>query len=87
MLLPGERLTDAALVVPSTSAVMKQPMSPWIVFPSLTLFSQLRFPIMFYPRVLSMCADALVSLARLQKFLSLGALTTLSYMATSSIAT
>lgn len=42
-----------------------------VVFPSLTLFSQLRFPVMFFPRVLSMCADAQVSLARLQKFLQL----------------
>ena len=38
------------------SGVMGHEMQPWIVFPSLTLFSQLRFPIMFYPRVLSMCA-------------------------------
>lgn len=53
------------------TAVMGQKMSAWVVFPSLTLFSQLRFPVMFFPRVLSMSADALVSLARLQKFLQL----------------
>jgi len=53
------------------SAVMQRPMSSWVIFPSLTLFNQLRFPIMFLPRVLSMSADALVSLRRIQKFISL----------------
>ena len=53
------------------SAVMKRPMESWIIFPSLTLFNQLRFPIMFLPRVLSMSADALVSLRRIQRFLAL----------------
>ena len=53
------------------SAVMHRTMSSWVIFPALTLFNQLRFPIMFFPRVLAMCADALVSLQRLQKFLGL----------------
>jgi ABC-type multidrug transport system fused ATPase/permease subunit len=53
------------------SAVMKRQMASWIIFPSLSLFNQLRFPIMFLPRVLSMCADAVVSLKRLQGYLGL----------------
>ena len=43
----------------------------YVIFPSLTLFNQLRFPIMFFPRVLSMLADAIVSLSRLHRFLAL----------------
>lgn len=31
------------------SAVMKRQMAPWIIFPALSLFNQLRFPIMFLP--------------------------------------
>jgi ABC-type multidrug transport system fused ATPase/permease subunit len=53
------------------SAVMKREMAAWIIFPALSLFNQLRFPIMFLPRVLSMCADALVSLKRLQRYIAL----------------
>lgn len=41
------------------------------VFPSLVLFNQLRFPVIFYPRVLNQSADALVSLRRLARFFSL----------------
>ena len=52
------------------SAVMHGPMTPYVIFPALSLFNQLRFPIMFLPRVLSMCADALVSLKRLQTYVS-----------------
>jgi len=47
---------------------MRKPMLPSIIFPSLTLFSLLRFPVMFYPRCLSLCADAIVALNRLQKY-------------------
>lgn len=53
------------------SGVMRRAMTADVIFPSLTLFNQLRFPIMFFPRVASMCADALVSLQRLHKFLAL----------------
>jgi hypothetical protein len=28
---------------------MKRQMAPWIIFPALSLFNQLRFPIMFLP--------------------------------------
>lgn len=41
------------------------------VFPSLVLFNQLRFPVIFYPRVLNQIADALVALRRLGRFFSL----------------
>jgi len=41
------------------------------VFPSLVLFNQLRFPMIFYPRVLNQIADALVALRRLGRFVSL----------------
>ena len=50
------------------SGVMKRPMTPSVIFPSLSLFSLLRFPVMFYPRCLSLCADAFVALRRLQKY-------------------
>jgi ABC-type multidrug transport system fused ATPase/permease subunit len=53
------------------SAVMHGEMASYIVFPALSLFNQLRFPIMFLPRVLSNAADALVSLKRLQRYLGL----------------
>jgi ABC-type multidrug transport system fused ATPase/permease subunit len=53
------------------SAVAHGVMSSYIIFPSLALFNQLRFPIMFLPRVLSNAADALVSLKRLQRYLAL----------------
>ena len=43
-------------------------MVPEVIFPALTLFSLLRFPVMFYPRCLSLCADAIVALRRLQKY-------------------
>jgi hypothetical protein len=51
------------------SAVMHRKMDASVTFPALALFSALRFPLMFLPRVLSMVADAHVSLQRLQKYL------------------
>ena len=50
------------------AGIMKKPMVPEVIFPALTLFSLLRFPVMFYPRCLSLCADAIVALRRLQKY-------------------
>ena len=50
------------------SGVMKGEMRPDIIFPALTLFSLIRFPILFYPRCLALSADAIVSLDRLQKY-------------------
>ena len=50
------------------SGVMNKQMTADVVFPALTLFSLLRFPVMFYPRCLALCADAVVSLDRLQKY-------------------
>ena len=50
------------------SGVMKGEMRPDIIFPALTLFSLIRFPILFYPRCLVLSADAIVSLDRLQKY-------------------
>jgi len=53
------------------AGVMKREMTADIIFPALTLFSLLRFPVMFYPRCLALCADAIVSLDRLQKYFML----------------
>ena len=53
------------------SGVMKKEMTPDVIFPSLSLFSLLRFPVMFYPKCLAMVADALVALRRLEKYFSL----------------
>ena len=50
------------------SGIMHRPMEPSVVFPSLSLFSLLGFPVMFYPRCLSLCADAVVALRRLQGY-------------------
>lgn len=50
------------------SGAMGREMTPSVIFPSLSLFSLLRFPVMFYPRCLAMVADALVALRRLQKY-------------------
>ena len=50
------------------SGIMHRPMEPSVIFPSLSLFSLLRFPVMFYPRCLSLCADAVVALRRLQGY-------------------
>ena len=50
------------------AGIMRKPMVPEVIFPALTLFSLLRFPVMFYPRCLSLCADAIVALRRLQKY-------------------
>jgi ABC-type multidrug transport system fused ATPase/permease subunit len=50
------------------AGVMRKEMLPSVIFPSLTLFSLLRFPVMFYPRCLSLCADAIVALRRLQTY-------------------
>ena len=50
------------------SGIMRKPMTPDVIFPSITLFNLLRFPVMFYPRCLSLCADAIVALRRLQKY-------------------
>ena len=46
-------------------------LTPFRVFPALTVFTMLRFPVMFYPRVLSQLADASVSLHRIQRYLLL----------------
>jgi ABC-type multidrug transport system fused ATPase/permease subunit len=53
------------------AGVMERPMDADIVFPALTLFNLLRFPILFYPRCLAQCADAVSSLQRLQKYFML----------------
>ena len=58
----------AVVVFMLYSGVMKGEMRPDIIFPALTLFSLIRFPILFYPRCLAMSADAIVSLDRLQKY-------------------
>ena len=50
------------------SGAMGGEMTPSVIFPSLSLFSLMRFPVMFYPRCLAMVADALVALRRLQKY-------------------
>jgi ABC-type multidrug transport system fused ATPase/permease subunit len=50
------------------SGAMGKEMTPSVIFPSLSLFSLLRFPVMFFPRCLAMVADALVALRRLQKY-------------------
>lgn len=53
------------------AGVMNRPMDADVIFPALSLFSLLRFPVMFYPRCLALCADAIVSLSRLQKYFML----------------
>ena len=53
------------------AGVMNRPMTADVIFPALTLFSLLRFPVMFYPRCLALCADAFVSLDRLLKYFML----------------
>jgi len=53
------------------AGVMERPMDADIVFPALTLFNLLRFPILFYPRCLAQCADAVSSLQRLEKYFML----------------
>ena len=53
------------------AGVMGREMTADVIFPALTLFSLLRFPVMFYPRCLALCADAIVSLDRLQKYFML----------------
>ena len=50
------------------SGAMNKEMTPDVIYPSFSLFSLLRFPVMFYPRCLAMVADALVALRRLQKY-------------------
>jgi len=53
------------------AGAMSRPMSADIIFPALSLFSLLRFPVMFYPRCLALCADAIVSLRRLEGYFML----------------
>ena len=58
----------AVVVFTLYAGVMNGEMRPDIIFPALTLFSLIRFPVMFYPRCLALSADAIVSLDRLQKY-------------------
>jgi len=53
------------------AGAMNRPMDADIIFPALTLFSLLRFPVIFYPRAIALVADAFVSLRRLQKYFAL----------------
>jgi len=53
------------------AGAMNRPMDADVIFPALTLFSLLRFPVMFYPRAIALVADAFVSLRRLQKYFTL----------------
>src|SRR5690606_24493470 len=52
-------------------SMMGNTLTPSKVFTALALFNQLRFPLMFYPMVLSYLADTRISLSRLQPFFQL----------------
>ncbi|KAI7828580.1 ATP-binding cassette transporter 1, partial [Gamsiella multidivaricata] len=50
--------------------VMKKPMTTDIVFPSISLFNLLQFPLSMFPSVISSCVEAYVALGRVRKFLT-----------------
>ncbi|OAQ30743.1 ATP-binding cassette transporter 1 [Linnemannia elongata AG-77] len=50
--------------------VLKKPMTTDIVFPSITLFNLLQFPLAMFPSVISSSIEAYVALGRVYKFLT-----------------
>ncbi|KAF9914815.1 hypothetical protein BX616_007504, partial [Lobosporangium transversale] len=52
------------------AVVMKKPMTTDIVFPSLSLFNLLQFPLSMFPSVISSAVEAYVALGRVYNFLT-----------------
>ncbi|KAH8702381.1 putative oligomycin resistance ATP-dependent permease yor1 [Talaromyces proteolyticus] len=52
-----------------TFSLTNHPLSPAPVFSSLTLFNQLRLPLMLFPMVLGLISDALTAIQRIESFL------------------
>ncbi|KAI1317577.1 hypothetical protein EDD11_008147 [Mortierella claussenii] len=50
--------------------VLKKPMTTDIVFPSISLFNLLQFPLAMFPNVISSSVEAYVALGRVHKFLT-----------------
>ncbi|KAI1318942.1 hypothetical protein EDD11_005376 [Mortierella claussenii] len=50
--------------------VMKRPMTTDIVFPAISLFNLLQFPLSMFPNVISSTVEAYVALGRVHKFLT-----------------
>ncbi|KAF9435675.1 hypothetical protein BGZ76_005767, partial [Entomortierella beljakovae] len=50
--------------------VLKKPMTADVVFPSITLFNLLQFPLAMFPNVISSCVEAYVALGRVYKYLT-----------------
>ncbi|KAF9199094.1 hypothetical protein BGZ49_010827 [Haplosporangium sp. Z 27] len=50
--------------------VLKKPMTTDIVFPSISLFNLLQFPLGMFPNVISSCVEAYVALGRVHRFLT-----------------
>ena len=54
-----------------TYALLDGAVEPAIIFPAITVFTQLRFPLLFYPMCLAQYVNCKVSIGRLAKFLSM----------------